>query len=60
MIFSQDYQKDIPVQGSYFFDSFQGKFLVVELKKKSHYKCSGYIFKPNKPYYSWVFELKKK
>jgi len=56
--FSREYVKDFPVQGSYYFDSYQGKFTVMELKKNNHYKINGYIFKPNKPYYTWVFELK--
>jgi hypothetical protein len=58
--FSKDYVKDYPVQGSYYFDCYQGQFNVTELKKKEHYRINGYIYKPNMPYYSWVFELKER
>jgi len=57
--FSREYVKDFPVQGSYYFDCYQGKFTVLELKNKKQYKISGYIFRPNKPYYTWIFELKR-
>jgi hypothetical protein len=41
IFFSTDYVKDFPVKGSTYFNCYQGKFDVTEVKNKSHYKIIG-------------------